>query len=253
MSEFFGGVLAFAGVGLLILAIVALVRPSRRLRMPTRKRALLGVALSFGIILVAGSLLPPPPPPTPAEKAAAAERARQGEADGARQRAEEQKAEEREQESTRAEVVTLWRSVLSAVRPCDEANGRMVDVLQRTTRGSSSVYNAYAAADRGAETCRQSWSRLRDLDAPDGLAREQRSKINESLETCGNAYLARQMSLEQAKVIFDGDFRPSALNDYRVQAEAAQAGVLSCVAGLMSGAVEAGVDLNQMSGQAVEG
>ena len=58
MSEFIGGLLALLTVLLFVAAVVCLFRPIRQIGMGSRKRALGGIALSFVLMIISGSLLP---------------------------------------------------------------------------------------------------------------------------------------------------------------------------------------------------
>jgi len=245
MTEFLGGVLALGGTFLFVAALVALFRPLPRLWMATRNTAVAGIALSIVSCAAGGALLPPPP-----ERSASGQ-AIKANAPESFARAEEQKTDERaeaerKRDTLKGEVLTLWHSVLNAVGPCDRANTALAGALQEMSRNPS-LYRAYSLADRGVEACRQSWSQLGELDPPASADRTLRRAFDQTLDRCRNTYLERQQSLEQARTVFDGDLRPSAVESFRRSAENAQNGVLACVAGFMGNAVEAGVPMEQLS------
>lgn len=64
-----GGVIALIGMVLFIVSIIALVRPIKRIKLGTRKRAGLALGASVVLFIVGASIMPPP---TPEEKAARA-------------------------------------------------------------------------------------------------------------------------------------------------------------------------------------
>ena len=52
------------------------------------------------------------------------------------------------------------------------------------------------------------------------------------------------------KEVFDGDMRPSKVEEARRKAETSQAGTFACVAGIFDTAGKAGVDLAKVTGSA---
>jgi hypothetical protein len=144
----------------------------------------------------------------------------------------------------KVDLLELWKRVKSASGPCDRANSQVAEALSGLGK-SHSVYDAYGLADKAHDACRQAWSDLDKLKVPASIGGEQAESLKKSLEFCANAYLLRQMSLDKMKTVLNGDMRPSALQDYKGDAEAAQAGVLACVAGMMGAGAKVGLDMKE--------
>jgi hypothetical protein len=238
MGEFFGSVLIGSGLVLFVVALAAVFRPLPKLKMSTRKAAAAGLALSVASC-VGGAVLMPN-----GQEIANAEVAKNVQ----NPPTESGKAEPMQPNAAlQGAIVAQWRAVVEAVQPCDRANDRVVDAIQRVSAGSGSLYDAYARADEGVETCRSAHATLRDLDVPAAAEGQLKHDLSGALQTCGDAYFVRQMALESAKSIFDGDMRPSVVNEFKTQAETAKNGVLACAASYMSAAVGGGVDLEKMT------
>lgn len=146
--------------------------------------------------------------------------------------------------TAKSDIMSLWSKVKSASAGCDKANGNVADALGSLGK-STSIYAAYELADNAHAVCRESWSVLNDLEVPDSIEGDDAEQLEKTLENCASAYLLRQMSLDKMKTVLNGDMRPSALQDYKGDAQAAQGGVMACVAGMMSAGMKAGVDVKE--------
>jgi hypothetical protein len=143
-------------------------------------------------------------------------------------------------------VQSFQSSVFDRMKPCDEAASDLAKLTSGLADGRGSIYDGYSAAKRTENACRQSWSDLSDLEAPAGLSDKGNAKAKETIETCTNAVLAKQMAASQMAEIFDGNMRPSAVEDAKQKAEAAQMGILACAAGVFVVASEEGVDVAKL-------
>jgi hypothetical protein len=146
-----------------------------------------------------------------------------------------------------AAVKKLNDDIMVAVKPCDEAGKSLAEVAGGLGKGRASVYDGYSAASNVENACRNSWSKVGDLEVPAALAGAAKAKAEETLETCENAMIAKQMGGEAMKEVFDGDMRPSKMSDAQEKASAAQAGTVACVAGIFSTAMQAGVELEKVA------
>lgn len=258
MAETVGLLLALASMVGGLVALVCLVRPSRRLRLPTRKAA--GVALIASLVGfgVGGSLLPPPTPEQLAARHAERERKRMEreredslEREAATAKTERAAAADKQrslakQNEERALVLALWSNVIDTASACDEANTKVVNSLSALQKGRSSVYDAYELASGGQDICRSSHQALRRLDSPKLANGNLTSEFDGVLDRCADAYLARQLSLGQLQEVLDGDYRPSVVNIFKQSTEAAQIGVLACIAGFMSNAGKLGIEPKEL-------
>jgi hypothetical protein len=143
-------------------------------------------------------------------------------------------------------VNSFQSSVLSSMKPCDNSSQALANVAVKISDGRASVYDGYSAASDAEDNCRESWSAVSKLDAPKSLPAAARDKANETLERCEGAMLAKQMAAEKMAEIFDGNMRPSTVQEAKELAEGSQAGILACAAGFFLIASEAGVDIKQL-------
>jgi hypothetical protein len=148
--------------------------------------------------------------------------------------------------SVTAAMTRFNDDIMGAVSTCDEAGKALAQRADGLTSGTTSIYEAYSLAARVEEACRESWSRVSDVDIPPALTGAARDAAEKARETCENAMIAKQMGGEAMKEVFDGDMRPSKVEDARQRAETAQAGTLACVAGIFDAAGKAGVDMSKI-------
>jgi hypothetical protein len=240
MTAVLGLILMLAGTFLLVASIVALIRPIPKLFMPTRKRAGAGLLIAL-VVGTTGGALSPDQQPAVAATAAPNEEAVPEKRTPAKERPVERKSDE-----LKEQLIASWKSLRAATSDCDETNKRLGDAIGAVSSGGGSIYDAYALARDGVETCRSAWSALGELGPPPAADASLRSDFSTTLESCRGAYLMRQESLETATKILDGDFRPSLVSTYKDQAGVAQQGVMACAAGYMSAALKAGVDPKKM-------
>ena len=143
-------------------------------------------------------------------------------------------------------VKKLNDEIMLAVKPCDEAGKSLASAAGGLGNGSTSIYDSYSAAANVERACKNSWSKMNDLDVPPALTGAVEAKAEKAIETCKNAMLAKQMGGEAMKEVFDGDMRPSKMEDAKEKTSIAQAGTLACVAGIFSTAAHAGVNLDNV-------
>lgn len=237
VMDFFASLLLLAGTAGLVIAVICLVYPIAKLGIKTRKRAAGLLAASMVVGITGGAFMPDTPASadtTEDKTAPAASAAAPQAADAAPARATHAAMEEG--------VVAGWRSVMAVVAPCDEANERMASTVAAVSDGGASIYDAYSRAEEGVTACQTAANDLNGIRPPEGVNDEAEDEFSKALEMCRGAYLLRETSLETAKDIFDGDFRPSLVSRYRDQAQNAQGGVMACVTGYMSASLKAGVD-----------
>lgn len=233
MNEDLGVVLLLLGTGVFLAAITALIWPWKRL-LTSRKMAVFALAASTITCGIGGSMLPEP---DEAKTSAALDNTDMSdvEAGGGTGASNEEDAEQQIEN-----FKNLWRAMMKHAGSCDRANDRVIAALE-----SGSVYSSYNAADEAHDICRQSWSDLSSLNAPDGLPSDKKKAIDDVLENCADAYLFRQMSLDDLRDALDGGMRPSQVREFEKNAQAAQSGVLACVAGMMARGSDLGIQLEE--------
>lgn len=242
MNETIGTLLVLGGTVLFLIALFAYFWPLPKLKLGTKRAATLALALSVGTC-ISGTAFLPDPPRTVAKPSAEPEAKRQAQPKVDRKaiRVKEAKAQ------LKREAENGWNDLLATVRPCDDANSQLAAYLGKD--GMPSMFAAFELADSAATTCTTTWLALNDLDAPRSAKGSLEDEFEEALETCQMAYFMRKRALEAAKEVFDGNMRPSTVNEAKREASAAQTGILSCVASYMSAAAKAGVKLEAFSGK----
>ena len=150
LREPFAGPIAFVVIGMFVLSVIALIRPSPNLWLPTRKRAGYMCGLSLGLMVVAGALLPEPPPPTPEELAAmAAKEKREAEEAEARRKAEERERAVQEVEERR-EAILEWGEdhIIAAKVRCEDHIEQLAQYDFEWTQGwGKPIFSRWIAHD----------------------------------------------------------------------------------------------------------
>jgi hypothetical protein len=148
---------------------------------------------------------------------------------------------------TTSAVKKLNDDIMAAVKPCDEAGKSLAEIGGGLGNGRASVYDGYSAASNVESACRSSWSEVGKIEVSPVLTGPAKTKAEEALETCENAMIAKQMGGEAMKEVFDGDMRPSKMNEAKEKTSIAQAGTIACVAGIFATAAQAGVELGKVT------
>lgn len=147
-----------------------------------------------------------------------------------------------------AAVKELHDGIMGASASCDAASKNLADIAGGLTEGRTSVYDGYGAANRSEDACRSSWTEMGDVAIPAALTGTIAEQAEKTRDVCRDAMLAKQMGASTMQEVFDGNFKPSKMQEMQEQANAAQAGTLACVANLFTVAGMAGVDPKVMGG-----
>lgn len=221
-------------------AIVAFFRPLPKLWMGTRPRALAGVGVAFGLFVLTAIVIPPPAPSGDGKKSVAASDAAQ------EPRADSPAAEESATPSQKVAATEFYKSMFASLKGCDVAAKETANVIERMQGGSGSVYDGYSAATAQVAACRDSWREAERLDLPADLSAIAEEAADKAKETCANTALAKQMVGETAQEVFDGNMKPSKIEEMKQRAETAQAGVMACAVNTMAVAMKSGVDIKDL-------
>ncbi|MDF2602960.1 zinc ribbon domain-containing protein [Sphingomonas sp.] len=144
-------------------------------------------------------------------------------------------------EDPKAAFVNLYKEVISAAAPCDRAFEEL-----KASAETGKIVAVYAAAKAGSESCRGAAMTINEKSAPAGLAIEARTKTDEALTFCRNAYLSRQSAFENMMKIADGEGRTSVQAELAEDAKRGEAGVLMCIGTLFEAAGKAGIDTSAL-------
>ena len=146
-----------------------------------------------------------------------------------------------------AAIVKFNRDIMSAVSGCDSAGKSLAEKVEGLPKGKVSIYDLYPLAAGVEEQCKDSWRRVKDIELPSDMSDGVNIALEKVKDSCETAMLAKQMGGEAMKEVFDGNMKPSAINDAKQKAEAGQAGTLACVAGIFTAAGKAGVDMKALN------
>lgn len=214
-------------IGVILFLPIASVRRHRSLA----KKLVIGGGVAF----VAGvSMSPPPPPNKTGQKNAATAKNEAATTSVADAKAEKSAAQER--------FISLYHQVINTAKPCDNASG----VLQKAAN-SGNTLATYRAAKAGREACQNAAIEMRKLEAPEGLDGEATAMTSKALTTCANAYVYRQMGMDKAIEVADGDNRPSVISEMIENMKTGQAGTLLCVGQLIEASAKAGIDVKKLN------
>lgn len=218
------GFVAFI-VGLILFIPVASLKPRR----PFAKKLTIGGGVAFVVALLLD--------PTPSNKPVAVASSATAQSDAA----ESVRAATRDDRAA-ANMVASYRAFLAVAKPCDRAVNALADAAS-----AGNQYATFSAAKDGHELCRETAMTVAASSPPDGLDADTRKAAAKAIEHCRDAYLSRQMAMEKAMAIADGDARPSAMVDFTDALKAGQAGLLLCVGEWFGAAGKAGVDPKELS------
>lgn len=217
-------------VALLVGAILFLPLASVRRHRSLAKKLVIGGAVAF----IAGVSMSPPPPPNKAGLKDTAT-AKNGAAGTSAADAEAEKLAANER------FISLYHQVISTAKPCDDAAG----VLQKAANGGNTLAT-YQAAKAGREACQNAAIEMRKLEAPEGLNGEATAMTNKALTTCANAYVYRQMGMDKAIEVADGDNRPSVISEMIENMKTAQAGTMLCIGKFLETSNNLGIDAKRL-------
>ncbi|PJI89054.1 hypothetical protein DAH55_03900 [Sphingomonas koreensis] len=150
-------------------------------------------------------------------------------------------------QSGKADAVAFYRNVVSAMAPCDAGGKRSAEAADLIRTGRASVFDGYTASREQAEGCRESASSFIGMDPPASFTGEAEVAADKAIKVCGDAAIMKQMAGETMMEIYDGEARPSKVAELKDRIEAAQGGVLACVANAMDAATKAGADLKELA------
>lgn len=145
-----------------------------------------------------------------------------------------------------AKVFAFNRAVTDAMKPCEAKAKDLTELLGQMGKGNSSVYEGFSIAKATQEACRSSEAAVGDVKIPDGLPGTGADDADKTIEACRNAMLGKQMAATTMTEIFDGEMRPSKVQEFKEQSNAAGSATLLCAAGMFSVGTATGVDVSKI-------
>lgn len=138
----------------------------------------------------------------------------------------------------RASFLQTHTAFMGLANRCDSAWGIMTDAA-----GTNDTYAAYGAARRGAEICGGVSYRLGRLEFSSLIEPDTRRALNRAVDECSLAMFLRKTSMDQAARIFDGNIRPSAVEEFRQEARRAQQQTIQCMVQYLGAATDGGYEV----------
>lgn len=137
--------------------------------------------------------------------------------------------------TAKADAVKVYRDVLAAVTPCDQAGLAVSDRMQK-----GDPITAYRAAEVAEATCLGVRSTIERIEVPTSLGAVQHQKMTEALQTCQTAYISKWDMAKRVKNGLNGDTDVAAMAGLQSAIEDANTQVMACTVGLMSAATKLG-------------
>jgi len=210
-----------------LLAVVCLIAPIEALKMGTRKRALAGLGIAFGMfcgsILIAAAAEPPP-----------ANKAQATAAGTPKVPQVDPKVE------LTAETKKLWTDLLAIDETCSEASNAVAKAAKR----SRDVYAMYEVTTRAENICQEAYVKMGDLTPPPSSKGEVRTAFKEAIYACREADQTKSIAYSQMAKVFDGDMRPSAVSQAKAFKEQADLGGMRCAVAFIQAAGKADLPLD---------
>lgn len=204
--------------------------------MGTRKAALAGLGVSFALFVLTAIIIPAPSSKNTEGKAPAPTASPTG------KKADDPTEGQPATASQKAAAIKFYKSVFAGLKGCDVAARETANVAERMQAGTASVYDGYNSATAQVAACRASSSDVRSIDVSDELSPVGREAAEKAQNTCSNMAVAKLMAGETAQEVFDGNMKPSKIQEMRERAETAQAGVMACALDAMAVALKSGIE-----------
>jgi len=134
------------------------------------------------------------------------------------------------------EFLGRYRAMLGLAKPCDQSIGKVASAASR-----GNVIDMYSEAKDGQAACEQAWTEIGKLEPDDTMPDEGSKKEEKAITTCRQTYFLRQRAMETAMKVADGDGRASNVVSFKEDLQAAQLGLMMCVAEWMSAGSSIGI------------
>jgi hypothetical protein len=145
-------------------------------------------------------------------------------------------------EASRAEAQAAFLQTharfMQWVEQCDTAWAPVQQALSVNNH-----YDAYRAARRGSDACRDASLGLRDIRFTVPANEQERRTLNQTVRDCSIAMAGEQMAMDRGAEVFNGDLRPSSVERFTSTAQQALREAELCVARYVAAAVGAGFEL----------
>lgn len=138
--------------------------------------------------------------------------------------------------TAKADAIKVYRDVMAAVTPCDQAGLTVGDRMQK-----GDPITAYRAAEVAEATCLGVRSTIEKIKVPTSLGAVQHQKMTEALQTCQTAYVSKWDMAKRVKNGLNGDTNVAAMAGLQSAMEDAKAQVMSCTVQMIGSAIALGV------------
>ena len=138
------------------------------------------------------------------------------------------------------ETKALWKQLVAATKPCDDA----AKEIAVSAQSGFDVYRLYRQAKGAQQLCSEAAGDLRSLGVPasaqDGVA----DAFEEAIQGCSNSYMVKSATYQKMLVVLNGDMRPSAISDLEDSMRAAETLTMGCTIGVVQAAAKGDVPLS---------
>lgn len=139
------------------------------------------------------------------------------------------------------EIIAWHRSIVDASARCDAAGEVVAASASEIGDGKAGMLQGYQAARAMRDVCRQVSRDVEAVALPDAFTGEARDLARTAQDNCGLAMFARNQAAEAAMVVFNGDTRPSAVDELSQSVGTASQMAMQCAVELRQAAAKAGL------------
>lgn len=152
-----------------------------------------------------------------------------------------------------APVKQLYDDVIDAWEACDSGSKRLGETAMQASKGAASIYDAYASATFAKQSCRLTDDNLGKVKIPSDFEGATEEAASSAITTCRNAAMAKVAAAGTAQEVYDGDMRPSKIQEFTDGVEYAQSLQFGCIGALFEVANKAGVKAEILTPKASKG
>jgi hypothetical protein len=140
--------------------------------------------------------------------------------------------------TAQAEFDRVNTSFTAAIASCEARAAVVQGYLHHLDR-----YGGYDAAVEAKQACMGAWTGASAKKFGDAIPQPTRSKLNDDLDACSNAYLTKATAFDGVASVLNGDARPSTVRQAEYEIGHASSAVSECVTTYVADAKAAGFKL----------
>lgn len=137
--------------------------------------------------------------------------------------------------TAKADAIKIYKDVLAAVEPCDQAGLTMSDRLKK-----GDPITAYRAAEVAEAACLKVRSTIGKIEVPTSLGAVEHPKMTDALQICQTAYTSKWDMTKRVKDGLNGQDDVAAMAGLQSAMEDTKAQIMSCTVKMMGAAIALG-------------